>query len=261
MDFLYAFLNCTSTKTYAIIKLRNFGKEVLLLNALILDVCVVIIFLFFAIMGFKKGILKSFLSLVGSLFAVIFAVYFSDIFSKAIYFNFISPQIEEQVRSVSGTSFLNCDILFSKLAFPFSGFLPRFGITTEEVNHIINNSTAEVLPSKISEILYPVIANVLKSVLVIVLFVILIFVMKFLSRFALRFFKTQFLKSTNSILGGVFGVFKGYVVIVAAMCFLKVFASMDTKVPEIFTANNISSTTIFKIIYDNNPVYGLFKTI
>ena len=231
------------------------------LNALILDVFVVMIFTFFAVMGFRKGILKSFLSLVGSLFAVIFAVYFSDFFSKMIYFNFISPQIEEKVRNISSTSFLNYDILFSKFAFPFSGFLPRFGITPEEINHIINNSTAEVLPSKISEILYPVITNVLKSVLVIVLFVIFIFAIKFLSRFILRFFKTQFLKSTNSMLGGVFGVFKGYVVIVAAMCFLKVWVSMDTNIPEIFTPNSISSTTIFKVIYDNNPVYGLFKTI
>ncbi|MBR0423076.1 MAG: CvpA family protein [Clostridia bacterium] len=231
------------------------------MNAFILDVCVVIILSFFAIVGFRKGILKSFLSLVGSLFAVILAVYFSDIISKAIYFNCISPQIEEEVRKISDTSLLNADVLLSKLPFSFFGFLPRFGITTEEINHIINSNTVEVLPSKISEILYPVIANILKSIFVIALFVIFIFAMKFLSKFLLKLFKTQFLNGANSILGGVFGVFKGYVIIVAAMCFLKVFASMDTQVPEIFTANTISSTTIFKIIYDNNPVYGLFKTI
>lgn len=231
------------------------------MNALILDVCVVIVFSFFAIMGFRKGILKSFLSLAGSLFAVVFSVYFSDIFSKAIYFNFISPKIEAEVRNIAGTSLLNSNLILSKLPFPFSGILPRFGITTEEINHIINNSTADVLPSKISEIMYPVVTNVLKSVLVIALFVIFVFVMKFVSKFILKFFKAQFLNGANSVLGGVFGAFKGYVVIVAAMCFLRVFASMDSQVPEIFTANTISSTTIFKIIYDNNPVYGLFKTI
>lgn len=231
------------------------------MNAFILDICVLVILSFFTVLGFRKGILKSFLSLVGSLFSVIFAVYFSDIISKAVYFNFISPKIEEEVRNISSTSLINADALLSKLVFPFSGFLPRLGITTEEINHIINSSTAEVLPSKISEILYPVVANVLKSILVIALFVIFIFAMRFASKFVLKFFKMQFLNGANSILGGIFGAFKGYVIIIAAMCLLKVFASMDSQVPEMFSANTISSTTIFKIIYDNNPVYELFKTI
>ena len=67
------------------------------------------------------------------------------------------------------------------------------------------------------------------------------------------------LRQIDSLLGGVFGLLNG-VIITMLVC---MFFQLITPMLEEKTANSveqqINSSVIFKGIYENNPIYSLFK--
>ena len=61
--------------------------------------------------------------------------------------------------------------------------------------------------------------------------------------------------------GGIFGAFKGYVIIVILMMFLKMFLPITKVVPDAFSDKNIDSTILFSHMYKSNLIYELCKSI
>lgn len=232
------------------------------MNGLILDIFVVVIFLIFLLSGFRSGVMKSFLFLAGAVFSVLFSVYFANMLSKCIYVTFIEPSIIKEIGKLMAENSLNVQQIFNKLPKFILNSLPSYGITPASINHIINNnSTVSVIPGKISELFSPVIINVLKSVLTPLLFIIFLLLVRIFSGLILKMFKISLLKKSNALLGGFFGLFKGYIALAVCMCCLKSLLPVVQNVPDILSPESISSTILFKELYNNNPVYELFKNI
>lgn len=233
----------------------------MVLYPLILDVSIVIILIMFAWAGYKNGILKSFLSFVSTLFAGMFSVYVASILSRSIYDNIIAPQIQSKIELSSIKNFSSADQIFNSFSPWFVRFLRELRITPQEINHIIVSSNLDSIPYKISELFCPLITGVLKSILSSVIFILLLMLANIFSGCLLRLFRINFLKGTNSLIGMAFGLFKGYIVIMILVCSLRVFISADNNFSEVFSPSNISSTVIFKEIYNNNFIYGFYKKI
>lgn len=232
------------------------------MNSLILDISVILIFLMFLAMGFRAGIMKSFLSLAGAVFSVLFAVYFANMLSHYIYVSFIEPSLIKEIGKVLAENSYSTEQIFNKLPKLILNSLPSYGITPASVNHIINsNSTVSAIPAKISALFSPVIINVLKSVLTALLFIVFLFIVRILSGLISNVLKVSVLKKSNTLLGGLFGLFKGYIAVTVCMCCLKVLLPVVRDVPDVFSSKSISSTFVFKELYNNNPVYEFFKNI
>ena len=235
--------------------------EEVVLYPLVLDVSVVAILIVFAFVGYKSGIFKSFLSFISTMFSGIFSIYIANILSKIIYTDMISPQIQSKIELSPIRNFSSADQILGLFSPCFVKFLNELRITPKEINHIIVNGNLDSIPSKISELLYPLITNVLKSILAPVIFILLlVFVNAFLKCISMLF-RINFLKSTNSLVGMIFGLLKGYIVVTILICCLKIFVSVDNNFSEVFSPDNISSTVIFKEIYNNNFVYSFYKKI
>ena len=173
----------------------------------------------------------------------------------------ISPQIQSKIELSPIRNFSSADQILGLFSPCFVKFLNELRITPKEINHIIVNGNLDSIPSKISELLYPLITNVLKSILAPVIFILLlVFVNAFLKCISMLF-RINFLKSTNSLVGMIFGLLKGYIVVTILICCLKIFVSVDNNFSEVFSPDNISSTVIFKEIYNNNFVYNFYKKI
>lgn len=228
---------------------------------LILDISVVALFLAFAFSGYKNGIFKSFLSFISAMFSGIFSIYIANILSKIIYINVISPQIQSKIELSSVKNFSSAEQILSLFSPCFVKFLNELRITPNEINHIIVNGNLDSIPSKISELLYPLITNVLKSILTPMIFILLLVLFNVFLKFISMLFRVNFLKSTNSLVGMIFGVLKGYIVVTILICCVKIFVSVDNNFSEVFSPDNISSTVIFKEIYNNNFVYSFYKKI
>ena len=227
------------------------------MNALVLDVGIILFFAVFVVVGFKKGVIKSFISLIGSLFATVFSIYFSSIASDFIYSNMIQPSVKNKLLSVVSSGKIDYSSLFKVFPKFILNFFPAYGITPEKVNHIINSSAADCIPNQVLILIKPAVCGVLKPLCVVVAFVILNLIVKWLS----GMLSSGKLKSADSIIGGFFGAFTGYLVIMVFMCCLKVMISMGCEVPEICAHENISATVVFKEIYNVNPIYGFFNKI
>lgn len=228
---------------------------------LILDISVVAILVAFAFSGYKNGIFKSFLSFISAMFSGIFSIYIANILSKIIYINVISPQIQSKIELSSVKNFSSAEQILSLFSPCFVKFLNELRITPNEINHIIVNGNLDSIPSKISELLYPLITNVLKSILTPMIFILLLVLFNVFLKFISMLFRVNFLKSTNSLVGMIFGVLKGYIVVTILICCVKIFVSVDNNFSEVFSPDNISSTVIFKEIYNNNFVYSFYKKI
>lgn len=228
---------------------------------LVLDVSVVAVLIAFAFAGYRSGIFKSFLSFISTMFSGIFSIYIANILSKIIYTNMISPQIQSKIALSPIKNFSSADQILSLFSPCFVKFLNELRITPKEINHIIVNGNLDSIPSKISELLYPLITNVLKSILAPVVFILLLVFVNALLRCISMLFRINFLKSTNSLAGMIFGLLKGYIVVTILICCLKIFVSVDNNFSEVFSPGNISSTVIFKEIYNNNFVYSFYKKI
>ena len=228
---------------------------------LILDISVVVLLSAFAFAGYKSGIFKSFLSFISSMFSGIFSVYIANILSKIIYINVISPQIQSKIELSSVKNFSSAEQILNLFSPCFIKFLNDLRITPNEINHIIVNGNLDSIPSKISELLYPLITNVLKSILAPMIFILLLVLFNVFLKFISMLFRVNFLKSTNSLVGMIFGVLKGYIVATILICCVKIFVSVDNNFSEVFSPDNISSTVIFKEIYNNNFVYSFYKKI
>lgn len=232
------------------------------MNSLILDISVILVFLMFLVMGFRAGVMKSFLSLAGAVFSVLFSVYFANLLSHYIYVSIIEPSLIKEIGKVIAENSPNMQQIFDKLPKFILNSLPSYGITPASVNHIISsNSTVSAIPSQISALFSPVIINVLKSVLTALLFIVFLFIVRFISGIILNLLKVSVMKKSNALLGGLFGLFKGYIAITVCMCCLKVLLPAVQGVPNIFSSKSISSTVVFKELYNNNPVYEFFKNI
>lgn len=231
------------------------------MNSLILDAAITALVAVFFICGFKSGIMKSFLGLAGAIFSAVFSVYLAGICAGFTYNNFIAPQLINNVRSAILQNTPNVSNAFA--AFPplIEATLKSCGITPSLLSHIINNSSADALPEKISALFAPPVIGMLKSIFTILLFIILSLLVRLLSRVLIKVFKASVFKKANSLLGGVFGLLKGYIFICVCMCCLRVIIPLQNPVPEVFSSSSIASTVIFKEMYNNNPLYMIFNKL
>ena len=228
---------------------------------LVLDISVVALLVAFAFAGYKSGIFKSFLSFISTMFSGIFSIYIANILSKIIYNNVIGPQIQSKIELSSVKNFSSAEQIINLFSPCFIKFLNELRITPNEINHIIVNGNLDSISSKISELLYPLITNVLKSILAPMIFILLLVLFNAFLKCMSIIFRVNFLKSTNSLVGMIFGLLKGYIVVTILICCVKIFVSADNNFSEVFSPDNISSTVVFKEIYNNNFVYSFYKKI
>lgn len=230
-----------------------------LVNAFILDVSVVTILLLFIIVGYRSGVMRSFVLFIGSIFSSIFSGYFSGKLADFVAEKMVLPNIKKQIAndiSIGEFSFGN---FLSNLPKFVEGSLEIYGITPLRLNHIMNSSVKQEIPTKVAELIKPVFVNIFKSIFSVLIFAVLVLSIRLIVRFASRLCKHGAINQVNSLAGGFFGALKGYLVIAVLMCCIRSLTLVMNDLPEIFSNETISSSVVFKELYFNNPVYDMFK--
>ncbi len=227
---------------------------------ILIDLSIVIILIISFWHGFRRGTMRSFLFLVNSVISWFFSVYVSKFISSLIYSRFISPFLIGETKSFLRFKNLNANMLLSKFPDFLVDSLPCFGITLPELNHIINSVSKEILPSEIAELFNPIISDILNSLISVFMFILLLVLGKILVNGILSLFRIRLLNYTDRIIGGLFGTLKGYVVILVSACVLKIFIPFTAPyiTPEDFK-NTVNTTKCFRYVYENNPLYLLFR--
>lgn len=231
------------------------------MNSLILDLSVTAILIIFVASGFRKGAFRSFWGFACSVFVSIVSIFVAGKASEYVYSNFISGYLEKTIEGTMAVSGLNTHKILDKIPNSIANFLITQKITPTVLTHIMDSNTPAAIPQKISDILKPGIVSILKSCFILCASAVFSSVVRFFSKYIFKLFRSSLFKCTSSILGGVFGFLKGYVVIAVCMCCIKSALPFWSNVPEIFSEDSVSGSIVFKKFYNHNPVYEFLSNI
>lgn len=224
-----------------------------------IDIIILSIFAVFAFFGFKHGMIRSLLFLLNSVVSWLFSVYLSKILSQFVYAKFIEPSVAE---AFSSGKVVNAKIIFDKIPEFIVKALPNFGITLGKITHIINSVSKEALPGEISRVLMPIITEILKSTFLGIIFVLVLLIGRILIKLILKMFKLKVLNYSDKIMGGILGIFKGYVAVLAILCMVKILIPFGVVNDlQSYINNALPSSVIFSKIYSNNPFYTVAKKV
>lgn len=224
-----------------------------------IDIVILSIFAVFAFFGFKHGMVRSLLFLLNSIVSWLFSVYVSKILSQFVYAKFVEPSILE---AFSGGKAVTAKAILDKIPEFLVKALPGFGITLGKITHIINSVSKEALPGEISRVLMPVITEILKSTFLGIILVLVLLLGRTVIKLILKMFKLKVLNYSDKIMGGILGLFKGYAVVLAILCMVKVLIPFGVVTDlQSYVDKTLPGSMIFSKIYNNNPFYTVLKKV
>lgn len=221
---------------------------------IVFDAVLIVFLVFKLILGIKKGMVRSLLSLFGTVVVLIISNLLSGIFSNVIYDNIISKKITSSITNQMASG--NKEVVES-LQNAING-LPKFlqnalngaSISTTNIN---NNMNPSAVADAVSASIRPLVVGALQVLIFIILFFALRILFSFLSRFFKKINKVPLIGSLNKFLGGFLGIAQGLILAYIICMVIKVFILFNTGAREaIFTPENINSTILFKYFYNFN---------
>ncbi len=219
--------------------------------AIVIDLILVGVILFFVLTSAKRGFVKVLIETVGFIAAVILAFTVSTPLAELTYDKIIEPPvIEAAVNAVGETAeheawnalpdfLINSDNAF-------------FGTTINEFTQkIALNLDAGVENAVITasqEIVKPVASKLIGLLYSVILVIVLSIVVKFLAKIINKLFSFSFVGNINRTLGGVVGIVKGAVIATVLCAVVSLILSFTGKPFLIFSEDTINQTYLFKFL-------------
>jgi uncharacterized membrane protein required for colicin V production len=225
-----------------------------------LDVVIIIFFALFIFLGFKNGIAKSLILFIGAIFSLVFSIYISSLASDFIYDAFIEKNLANTINRMVSDKNLKAEDVSNKLPNFISNALKICNVTGENVSLMIKSSNGNKHQA-LSSLFASAVKRVIRDALSILIFGLLMILISAICKNLFYVFKLPILHQIDGLLGGIFGAFKGYVVIVILMMFLRMLLPTVTVVPKLLSDKNIDSTILFSHMYKSNLIYKLYKSI
>lgn len=228
---------------------------------IIADVVLCSIILLCIVLGFYKGIVKSFVEFVGYFISIIAAVFLGNALSVFVYNSVLRGIMIKKISTAITTSAaLPVEQKVQAVLHAFPNFVTNAmsyrGVTTQSLGKTLSASAATAAP-KVADMLSPVMISLMKVGFTVLIFILLLMVVRLIANMLNTICSLPLLHQLNSLLGGVFGLLKG-VVIVLLLCALVQLAVPMMKVESLQVVQKaINSSYVFKTIYQNNPIYSL----
>lgn len=225
---------------------------------MILDAIIVIIVLFFAFIGLKRGIAKTIYGLLCLAIAGILAYLSGKLLAEFVYNNFILNSITESVNSSFAASSVNSgkvsESVFTAIPGVFTALLSGMGINQKGFASSIDSAsdfTKSATMTAVDKVISPVLTSVLSIGFTILLFIVFMLILRFLiGRKILKLFKLPVIKWVNSLLGFVLGLAEGAVLVIIGITVLSAFSFFQNS--PVISKELIDSSYIFSLIYNWN---------
>lgn len=224
--------------------------------SIFLDLLVISLCVYFVIIGYRKGLVKSLLNFVSSILSFFISMYLSSFISVFIYDNFIRNSLINKISNIlinSANEEINTRISLLMGAIPkfLANSLGTYGVTSGNIADQLNVSS-NIAAVNITNMMAPAIINLIRIISVFVLFMVFAFLFSHLSKFINRIARFPVLKQINNFLGGTFGFFEYSIFVFTACLLIRIFVPMVGSTPVIFSDETIEETFIFKQIYYNH---------
>ena len=176
----------------------------------LIDGILVAVAVVFALIGLRKGFVKSLLGLVAAVIALIAAFFAArylaqwlyDLSVRSVVLSFVETKLQE----------MHIDSAASAVASMPKSLLSLLGGNESTMLSSLENASGK-LAETIVNVCQPLILNVLMIILVILLFILFLIVLRLLIRLLNLGTKLPIVKQVNGLLGFFFGLGKGIIVI------------------------------------------------
>lgn len=255
----------------------------------LLDIIILIITIAVTAAGYRKGIMRMIISLVGYLAAAAIAGFISGVTYEYIYFNMVQPSVMEYIKTEAdklSEEYINQKIsedfsendenihltdseISGKLKDVFKEYCGKLtnslnGVIPDEIlksadeylekdtfdeNEIINSTKASSVKLIEEEIIRPVMLKTVKSIVFFIAFTIVCIAFSILSRLVRYIRRIDIIKAPDSFLGGVLGFIYAVLIIVILSILCSIFIKLTADRNNILNTEVIEKTYIFKYAY------------
>lgn len=224
----------------------------------IIDLIMVVLFILIVYASYRKGFLRSILSLGGFLLATIVSFVFGKMIAEALFDSMAKPWlttlIEEQV--VAGTNdnlVVVVDNMYQNLPGYISGPLEMlFGSKEQMVASLQSamDSGSAGLTDAIVALLRPMLVALLSVLTVIILFILCMIVLRVVDRLLIQVRRVPIIGTFDGLLGGLVGVVKAVVWILILAFLVKAVILLSSNGVAWLNSGTVESSFLFQYIYN-----------
>lgn len=228
-------------------------------GGLLLDGIAVAVLIISIYRGGRQGLVQSIIRLVGSLAALIAALLLSKWLSAWLYesalqggvYSYLSDKIPEETFSTATLASFIENIPSSLLNL----LQTTLGIDlTSSLNSAFQNGRPALLLFLTNEVIGPVVLFLTTAILFLLLLILLGFLVRYLARLFRFVNDIPLLGSINSILGGVVGLIRGFLVLFVLAVFVDFLCSITNNSWEVLNQSIIQRTFLYQYLVQFNPV-------
>lgn len=232
------------------------------MNSIWLDIGIVVIVLFFAVAGHRKGLIKQLINFAGGLVALLLSFLIASAVSSFIYTSFIQDKVREEIKDVMVNTIKENDNISTE---------DILNVLPEYVKNIVNSNndyqeniskalektdivtSLETISVNIETVLAPAIKSLIVFIVMVLVFIALKILINMLSSALGLIAKLPIVSQINSLAGAVFGAAEGIVIVVFIVFVIRLITPMLSNVPELLEEENINETILYSQI--NNMLY------
>ncbi|MGN1329621.1 MAG: CvpA family protein [Eubacterium sp.] len=219
------------------------------------DLFIIIIVALCVYLGVRRGFLISLLGMLRVAVGVPLSLYVGETYNKTVYDNYIRQYALEQVsKKLSDSQEITDFITGLKDGINSFSFLLDDGVDLSVLENLDGNKAALYVTDNIIE---PVAIEIVKLVLILLTFLLFYVITGIIVSVAkkIREKKKLPLHHTNSILGGVFGLAKALIIVLAIGAVADLLVSLNGSESEFI--KQLESSTILKYVNVYNPILSL----
>ncbi len=214
---------------------------------IILDIIVIAIVVFSAIVAARKGFIRTLIELIGYVLAIVIAVGLSGVVADYTYENAIKPAavsaITDVITEKGGEALDNVPDTIKSIA-------EIAGLNFEELNNSVDEAADETALRITETAIKPIAVSLVKSLSIVIITVILFIVVGFVAKFINSLFKGVLLGTANKTLGAVFGGAKGLVYSILLCVAVSFISSVSKSDFLIFSEDALNNSYFCKFMLD-----------
>lgn len=248
------------------LSLQAKGKGGMAGMSIYLDIGVVVILVIAMITGWRRGVARSLIRLLGAVGSLILSSLLASSLAPYVFEALVRPSLTGKIEQALAASPAQ-DIaqklqeLFNALPQFVSSLLEQYGITNGRMEQILASGTQDTAKTLVDTI-SPAVVEPIRVVLMFLLFLILMVVVGILARAVGRIFRLPVLRQADSLIGLVVGLFSGVVVLLVICLVVRAVVPMvpaGNWFTNVFSQESIQSSALFRMIYEWNPLDPLLS--
>ena len=233
----------------------------------ILDAIVIVIIAITAIVGYRRGFIRTIIQLAGCIVAFILALSLSNVVSTVVYDGVLREGLREKIETIWTDAVVDgAAHTLTEQTESVIQTLPEFvqsALDAQSIAQGIRDSVGNdhtgtaVADYFVDELIRPVMMAVIRFIAFLILFLVLMLVIRLLEKLLKPITKMPLIRQTDGLLGATIGLVKGALFALVAVTVMQLIAAGAATGP--FTQENIDNSLLVGWIAERNPISVALK--